>query len=200
MGSKDRITRKKQEVHSAILLEALEILQQEGIEAISMRRIADKIEYSPPVIYCHYKNKDALLFALLAHGYRQLNKEINDALKTSLAALERIELLMSCYIDFAIKNRELYILMFRVGLADPKAVTDLPEATLFTRMLQIEIAEYEKEVGGYGYVGNVQIYFLLVSLAHGMVSVNYFSDQFDTEGLKLNLKNSLKGIFNNVSA
>jgi AcrR family transcriptional regulator len=199
MGSKERITRKKQEVHASILETALEILHSEGMEAISMRKIADQIEYTAPIIYCHFKNKEALLLALLAHGYQQLNKVIKGASNTSATALERLELIMNCYIDFATENRELYILMFRVGIADPKAVIELPEATRFMEVLRKAIADYCKELGGDKNTDSDQRYFFLISLAHGMVSVNYVSNQFNSEGLKLSFRKQLKGIFHDLA-
>jgi AcrR family transcriptional regulator len=199
MGSKERIARKKEEVHNSIMETALEILHSEGMEAISMRKIADQIDYSPPIIYCYFKNKEALLLALLVHGYQQLNKVIKDAFNTSATALERLELIMNCYLDFATKNRELYILMFRLGIADPKAVIELPEATYFMEVLRKAIADYCKEIAGDGNINIEQHYFFLISLAHGMVSVNYISNQFDSEGLKLSFKKQLKGVFHDLA-
>lgn len=195
MGSKERIAKKKQEVHTSILETALEILRSEGMEAISMRKIADQIEYTAPVIYCHFKNKEDLLMALLRHGYQQLNRLIEGSLNTSVTPLERLEMIMNCYIDFATENRELYILMFRVGIADPKAIIELPEATRFKEVLRKAIADYGKELSGDGNTDSEQHYFFLISLAHGMVSVNYVSNQFDSEELKLSFKKQLKGVF-----
>lgn len=199
MGSKERIARNKQDVHTSILETALEILHSEGMEAISMRKIADQIEYTAPIIYCHFKNKEALLLALLVHGYQQLNRVIKGALNTSANALEHLELIMNCYLDFATENRELYILMFRVGIADPKAVIELPEAARFMEALRDAIADYCKELAGDRTIDSEQHYFSLISLAHGMVSVNYISNQFNSEGLKLSFKKQLKGIFHELA-
>jgi len=199
MGSKERIARNKKDVHTSIVETALEILHSEGMEAISMRKIADQIEYTAPIIYCHFKNKEALLLALLTHGYKQLNRVIKGAFDTSATPFERLESIMNCYIDFATENRELYILMFRVGIADPKAVIELPEATHFMEVLRKAIGDYCKELAGDGSINSEQRYFFLISLAHGMVSVNYVSNQFDSQGLKLSFGRLLNSVFHDLA-
>lgn len=195
MGSKERITRKKNELQASIMEVALDILSTEGIEAVSMRRIANQIEYTAPIIYCHYRNKEALFLALLAHGYQLLNKAVSEAVSMTSTSFVRLEQMMNCYLDFAIENRELYMLMFRIGLVDPTSVTDLPEAALFMRTIEREVAAYGVELGGQEDLDTTMSYFNLISLAHGMVSVNYFSNQFSKVELKKNLQKMLKSVF-----
>ena len=64
MASKDRILRLKEETRMNILDAAFRIVKEEGWDALSMRKIADAIEYTAPIIYEYFDNKDAILLEL----------------------------------------------------------------------------------------------------------------------------------------
>ncbi len=61
MGSKERVARLKANTHKRILDAAMAIVRDEGWQELSIRKIADTIEYTPPVIYCYFLNKEAVL-------------------------------------------------------------------------------------------------------------------------------------------
>jgi hypothetical protein len=61
MASKERILRLKDETRANILEASLDIVKEEGWAALSMRKIADKIEYTAPIIYEYFENKEAIL-------------------------------------------------------------------------------------------------------------------------------------------
>jgi len=75
MGSKERIQRIKDENRTNILDAALQIVKEEGWQALSMRKIADIIEYTAPMIYEYFANKDAILNELANQGYLLLAKK-----------------------------------------------------------------------------------------------------------------------------
>jgi AcrR family transcriptional regulator len=79
MASKDRILRLKEETRANILDAALRIVKEEGWQALSMRKIADKIEYTAPIIYEYFSNKEAILLELNRQGYLKLAKELSEA-------------------------------------------------------------------------------------------------------------------------
>jgi AcrR family transcriptional regulator len=54
----------------AILAAARDIAAQEGWQAVTIRKVADRIEYSRPMIYEHFENKDAVLLELMREGFR----------------------------------------------------------------------------------------------------------------------------------
>src|SRR5436190_20739820 len=72
MGSQQRRERERDEVRSKIMDAARDLFAREGVEAVSMRKIADAIEYSPTAIYLHFSDKDALLAELCAHDFGAL--------------------------------------------------------------------------------------------------------------------------------
>ena len=61
MASKDRILRQKEETRNNILGAAYDIVKDEGWNGLSMRKIADRIEYTAPIIYEYLSNKEAIL-------------------------------------------------------------------------------------------------------------------------------------------
>jgi hypothetical protein len=69
MGSKERIHRLKENTRVNILDAAYDIVKDEGWQALSMRKIADKIEYTAPIIYEYYANKEAILLELTKKGF-----------------------------------------------------------------------------------------------------------------------------------
>src|SRR5258708_5453000 len=72
VGIKQRREREKQATRQAILQAALQIASEDGWQAVTIRRLAARIEYSPSAIYKYFEDKDAILLALLSQGFQQL--------------------------------------------------------------------------------------------------------------------------------
>jgi AcrR family transcriptional regulator len=79
MGSKDRILRLKEDTRSNILKAAFEIVKNEGWKGLSMRKIADRIEYTAPIIYEYFENKEAILTELTKLGFEALDRVLDKA-------------------------------------------------------------------------------------------------------------------------
>lgn len=79
MGVRERRERERQELRQAILNAASEIAASEGWPAVTIRRVAEKIEYSPPVIYEHFSSKEDIKIGLLREGFRTLLTEMRAA-------------------------------------------------------------------------------------------------------------------------
>lgn len=111
MGPTERRAREREEIRGLILDAARELFAAEGVEAVTMRRIAERIEYSPTAIYFHFKDKEALLrelcdadFSAFAQGFAAMAR-IADP-------VERLRRSGYAYIDFGLKNPSHYRLMF----------------------------------------------------------------------------------------
>ncbi len=76
MGTKERREREREELRTRILDAARELFAEEGYEAVTMRRIADRIEYSPTAIYFHFRDKEALMRELCDHDFRALAQRV----------------------------------------------------------------------------------------------------------------------------
>lgn len=111
MGSKERKERERDAVRTKILDAARELFAAHGYEGVSMRAIADAIEYSPTAIYQHFEDKEALVLELCHADFGQLA----DYFQSTLAAADSLERLRQCglaYARFAIAYPNHYRLMF----------------------------------------------------------------------------------------
>lgn len=94
-----------------ILDASMKLFLEEGFENVSIRKIADIIEYSPTTIYLHFKDKNEILFNLHEIGFLKMaeyNQNIND-IKNPLLRLHKLG---ENYIRFGMENPECYDLMF----------------------------------------------------------------------------------------
>lgn len=111
MGPRERREREREEVRTRILDAARDLFASEGVDSVTMRRIAEKIEYSPTAIYFHFRDKEALLAELCDCDFRAF------ALGFSVIAqiadpVERLRRAGFAYVDFGLKNPSHYRLMF----------------------------------------------------------------------------------------
>jgi AcrR family transcriptional regulator len=115
MGTVERREREKQELRIKILDAARELFVNEGYEAVSMRKIARKIEYSPTALYFHFKDKEALLRELCETDFYALAQRFQDQadLEDPLARLRAGAL---AYVEFARHFPNHYRLMFMTPL------------------------------------------------------------------------------------
>ncbi|MBN8665689.1 MAG: TetR/AcrR family transcriptional regulator [Chitinophagales bacterium] len=111
MGIAERKEKQKLEIRKLILDASLKIIQEEGFEQLTMRKIADLIEYSATTVYLYFKDKNELFFHLHTIGFSQLTEK-NQNLLTISNPLLRLYKMGENYIEFGLKNPELYDIMF----------------------------------------------------------------------------------------
>ncbi|HEU5230980.1 MAG TPA: TetR/AcrR family transcriptional regulator [Ktedonobacteraceae bacterium] len=111
MGIKQRREREKQEVRQGILAAAREIALHEGWQAVTIRKVAERIEYSPSMIYEYFASKEAVLLELHSEGFRLLACSLKTARSSSEDHEERIISMAEAYWEFAMRNPELYQVM-----------------------------------------------------------------------------------------
>jgi AcrR family transcriptional regulator len=111
MGIKQRREREKQEVRQGILTAAREIALQEGWQAVTIRKVAERIEYSPSMLYEYFTSKEAVLLELHHEGFRLLALSLKTARSSSENHEERLLRMAEAYWDFALRHPELYQVM-----------------------------------------------------------------------------------------
>lgn len=116
MGIVERKIRQKENVKAQILEKAWDIVKEEGWQALSIRKIADGIEYSVPVIYDHFANKEAILFELSLDGFRLLKSQLSKIQLKYEDPVEQLKAYVEVYWDFAFKHQEYYQLMYGLGM------------------------------------------------------------------------------------
>lgn len=194
MGSKDRILRQKEETRCKILEAAYRIVKAEGWQGLNMRKIADDIEYTPPVIYEHFSNKDAILMEITKKGFLQLYNELKDLKDQISDPEELLEAMWMNFWAFAFKNREMYQVMFGVEMTC--CMMKVPEAELQYNLFLDAIGNV---MNGYPIPDVVkQKYFTLFSVVHGLISINIVGNGLDGEMNTQILKDAISGIIRSL--
>lgn len=116
MARVDRREREKAEFREEVLEAARRIVFEEGFDALTMRKIADAIEYAPGTIYLYFESRDAIAFELCRAGFEALLEALLPA-----AAIEdpqeRLFEFGRRYVRFGMENQQTYRLIF---MEDPK--------------------------------------------------------------------------------
>src|SRR5215831_4064594 len=115
MGTRERRTRERHETREMILSAAREMFAEEGYEAVTMRAIADRIEYTPTAIYHHFENKQALLTELCQRDFEGLARHFKGVAVVS-DPVERILAVGDAYLRFAEEHPSQYRFMFMTVL------------------------------------------------------------------------------------
>ena len=112
MGVQERRAREKKELRQEILDAAREMFVQDGFENVSMRKIAEKIEYSPTTIYLYFQDKADLLDCLCEETFTRLVKKQTILDQTVADPLERLRKGLRSYIEFGLKHPNHYKVTF----------------------------------------------------------------------------------------
>jgi AcrR family transcriptional regulator len=198
MGSKERIQRAKDNTRSNILAAALKIVKTEGWHALSMRKIAEEIDYTAPVIYEYFTRKETLVAELANTGYIMLSSQIQEARNSHATPVQQLEAMWQAYWKFAFDEKELYQAMFGVevycstllkGFSKSEEVT-----TLFSDVIRqmIHTKDATEDMVS-------TKYFTLWSVVHGLVSINLVNKGKSDEINHNVLNEAIRGIIKSIT-
>lgn len=197
MGSKERIQRQKEDTRQRILDAALQIVKQEGWPALSMRKIADMIEYTAPIIYEYFSNKEGILFELTRQGYIRLGVKIKAARDQKSDTEEQLEAMWLAYWDFAFEESEFYQLMYGVQVNCCEMYKKMPEAEYTTDLFYDVIEKLLTKHTMSEEIADLK-YYTFWSLIHGLISLNLVqkgaNDAINQEILRSAIKAIIKTI------
>jgi AcrR family transcriptional regulator len=111
MGIAERKEKQKQDIKKMILDASMQLFIEQGFEHVTMRKIADLIEYSPTTVYLYFKDKNEIFFQLHELGFQKL-VEMNKNLAEIQNPLLRLYKMGENYINFGMNNPEFYDVMF----------------------------------------------------------------------------------------
>ena len=198
MGITERRLKEKEKVRTAILITAWQMVKEEGWQSLSIRKIADAIEYSVPVIYDHFESKEAILVEFGKEGFRLLTKKIQQAKEKFTDPLDQLKAMADAYWNFALKNREYYQLMYGVGMACCEGKKYLDDKEWFDYIVMESIKEAiskSKEPGA-----NICLkYHTFWSILHGLVSIKIMGNSpVSGELNKMVLDDAINGFIKNL--
>ena len=111
MGIAERKEKQKQDIKKMILDASMKLFIEEGFDNVTMRKIADLIEYSPTTVYLYFKDKNEIFFQLHELGFQKM-LEMNQHLPEIKNPLMRLYKMGENYIEFGMQNQEFYDIMF----------------------------------------------------------------------------------------
>lgn len=122
-GRRERVKAERREL---ILRVARELAEAEGWDAVTTRRLSERIEYSQPVLYSHFANKDAIIAAVAEQGVAELAVAIEQARRAHVEPYPLLRAVADAYLGFAEANPALYDAMFTLDVGLRFARPDSP--------------------------------------------------------------------------
>ncbi|MDB5122447.1 MAG: transcriptional regulator BetI [Mucilaginibacter sp.] len=199
MASKDRILRLKEETRINILDASLQIVKEEGWPALSMRKIADAIEYTAPIIYEYFSNKEAILLELTRKGFLILARDMKAAKEKHRLPEKQLEAMWLAYWNFAFAEKELYQVMFGLNISCCELSAKLPEADVPYDL----VAEVIEEIMAPDKPTEDDVcvkYYTFWSVIHGLISINMVRRRTSEEITHEVLKTAISGIIRSLKA
>ncbi len=181
LAIRHRQEREKQELRQAILAAAGELFLEQGYERFSMRKVAERIGYSPTTIYLYFRDKDDLLFTVIDDGFVRFGQQLALAAESHADAWERLIALGRTYVAFGLEHPVYYQLMFmqRVDF-----LTHTPKGKSQPRIASFQVLRQAVQQAIDAQVlrpGDAESYSdVLWALVHGMVSLAISMPMFDT--------------------
>ena len=112
MGIAERKGKERAERESRIVAAARVIAEREGWDAVTIRRLAEEIEYSQPVLYSHFENRDAIVAAVAVEGFQEITVALREAASGSTGRRNVLKNVAMAYLAFALRHPALYEVMF----------------------------------------------------------------------------------------
>ena len=201
MGVRERREREKENLRESILDAASELFAKDGYESVSMRKIAEKIEYSPTTIYLYFKDKNDLLNQICEETFAKLIKDwqkIEDKTDDPLTGLRKA---MAAYVEFGFKYPNHYELTFTKPLYDFLGEDEQPfEGSMGQKAFEHIVSQVTKSMeAGQIKQGDVAaISQLIWAMGHGIVSLMNSQKEFPFVDKNTLIDGSIDMIFNGI--
>jgi len=141
----ERKLRDKQARGAQIISAARRIAELEGWSNVTVRRLADEISYSQPVLYAHFENREGILAAVAIEGFQELGLAMEKARKRVKRG-NSVESVAAAYLEFAASSPAMYEAMFSLNLSVPfdDAATPPELRFAFSQLLELFQAQSSK--------------------------------------------------------
>jgi AcrR family transcriptional regulator len=164
-------TRRGAESEQAILDAAGDVLAHEGVDALSMRSVAERVGMSATAIYHYFANKEALVARVVEAGFERFGAYLTAAAELHpRGSVERLSALGEAYIRFALENEAYFKLLFSLQHAHPHTIDELPEGGGHG-LLRSAVLD-AMEAGAIRRVDPDIVVMYLWSVAHGLLTLS----------------------------
>ncbi|QBQ41554.1 TetR/AcrR family transcriptional regulator [Sphingobacterium psychroaquaticum] len=174
MGLSERKARQQEELRDQIIAQSWAIIEREGWQALSIRRIAEAIEYSVPVIYKYFENKEAILEYFTKEGFRALTAQLRTSVTDVDASVTQLTQLAHAYWHFAAQQTEHYKIMFGLGIPTCETINSVAEMRDMS-MLMLEVIEAVVVANDNQEVDKMLKMKTLWSTLHGFIAIELLS-------------------------
>ncbi|MFD2467184.1 TetR/AcrR family transcriptional regulator [Amycolatopsis silviterrae] len=127
MSVQERKQREQAERERLIVATARELAEQQGWDAVTTRKLAERIEYSQPVLYSHFRGKREIIGAVALEGSAELAATLRAATESADGPRARVTALARAYLDFAERHQAVYDAIFQLDGGLAFAQEDTPE-------------------------------------------------------------------------
>jgi AcrR family transcriptional regulator len=168
---KDQPKGEKDALRERVLRASVELIDEEGLGALSMREVARRAGVSHQAPYHYFPDREAILAAIAEHGFAILTRALVEARARSRGATDAVERAAIAYVRFACENAAYFRIMFRPELVqvsnhhDADCSADIAFRHLPEMVMDCVKAGLPKELGGETMIA------LLWSVAHGVASL-----------------------------
>ena len=173
MGINERKEKQKLEIKKMILDASMKLFVEEGFDSVTIRKIANLIEYSPTTIYLYFKDKNEIFYQLHELGFQKMG-EMNSSVAAIKNPLTRLYKMGENYIEFGLTHPEFYDIMFisRAPMQVLEAMENCDwksgEAALHALMATVDECMQKKFIRKQ----NVQVVTMAIwGMVHGLVSL-----------------------------
>ncbi|KOV37863.1 TetR family transcriptional regulator [Streptomyces sp. XY431] len=138
MSLQERKQRERADRARLIVATARELAEQQGWDAVTTRRLAERIEYSQPVLYSHFRGKREIIGAVALEGAAEMAAALRAATAAADGTRARVVALARAYLEFAERNPAVYDAIFQLdgGLAFAREDTPEPLKDAFAALLE----------------------------------------------------------------
>jgi AcrR family transcriptional regulator len=126
LGASERRERERAYRHQLIISAARDLAETDGWEAVTTRRLAERVEYSQPVLYSHFNGKDAIVSAVALDGFSELAAHLRRARQAAPEPGQALRAVCRAYLEFAAERPALYQAMFILPTDLKFASTETP--------------------------------------------------------------------------
>ncbi len=192
MGISERKQRQLEEVRATILKQSWQIVEEEGWQALSIRKIADAIEYSTPVIYKHFESKDAIIEEFTKEGYALLAEKLKKATEQHNTPAQQLLAISHAYWEFAFHHAKHYQIMFGLGIPTCEMIHSIDEMKNASDVISSSIKR-AIETGNSPDADSYLKSRTFWSILHGMVAIEMLSAQGNPNKTRRTLDDAVEG-------